>query len=408
MFSDYKCALCRASKLLCGKDRCPIMVKFESQIKFKQAIGSEKINGSTPPDIFIGRYGYPNVYIGPLVTPEHGDTGIFGTPEMWMGKTIDDIVDFRSMLVRGKHRVNVKKPGTEKIVESTQEIALAGKSAEVDVEFFNKPAGRVSFSEESQPYGPSARVKNISIGTLKTEQRIEKAHSDTDLKAAEAVTRLYRKDILVSKIQKAFSAGLFGVGKNRVLVPTRYSITAVDDIISKNILKNVKQSPIINEYRIYELNEFDNRWIILMIPSCWSYELIEAWYPKTTWNPFGAQISIFSDYEGFNGRSEYPEIGGCYFASRLAVSELLEDEKRQAAVIVMRESHPGYIMPLGVWLVRESVRKALKTTPSKFADLKSALGYVSLKFDIKIGTWIKNSAVLRSVMQQRTIGSFVK
>lgn len=407
MFSDYKCALCRASKMLCGKERCPIIVKFESQIKVKQALNSEKINGSTPPDIFIGRWGYPNVYIGPLVTPEHGDTGIFGTPEMWMGKTIDDIVDFRSILVRGKHRVNVKKPGAEKILQATQEIALAGKSAEVNVEFFNKPSGRTSFSEESQPYGPSARMKSITIGTLKTEQRIEKAHSDTDLKAAEAVTQLYRKEILVSKIQKAFSAGLFGIEKNRVLVPTRYSITAVDDIISKNILKNVKQSPIINEYRIYELNEFDNRWIILMIPSCWSYELIEAWYPKTTWNPFGTQISIFSDAEGYRGRSEYPEIGGCYFASRLAVSELLESEKRQAAVIVMRESHPGYIMPLGVWLVRESVRKALKTNPGKFADLDGALKYVSSKFDIPVGTWIKNSAVLRSVMQQRTLGSFV-
>lgn len=408
MFSDYKCALCRATKMLCGKDRCPIILKFESQIKVKQKIDSEKINGSSPPDVFIGKWGYPNVYIGPLVTPEHGDTGVFGTPEMWMDKTIDDIVDFRSILVRGKHRVNVKKPGAEKILQSTQEIALAGKSAEVDVEFFNKPSGKMFFSDDTQPYGPSAIVRRLTIGTLKTEQRIEKAYSDTDLKASDAVVQLYRKDILVSKIQKAFSAGLFGIKKNRVLVPTRYSITAVDDILSKNILKNVKQSPLINEYRVYELNEFDNRWIILMVPGAWSYELIEAWYPKTTWNPFGAQVSIFSDSEGFKGRSEYPEIGGCYFASRLAVSELLESEKRQAAVVVMRESHPGYIMPLGVWLVRESVRKALKGTPGKFADLESALGYVSSKFDIPVGTWIKNSAVLKNAMQQRTLSSFVK
>jgi hypothetical protein len=196
--------------------------------------------------------------------------------------------------------------------------------------------------------------------------------------------------------------------KNRVLVPTRYSITAVDDIISKSILKSVKTFPIINEYRIYELNEFDNRWVVLMIPSYWSYELIEAWYPKTTWNPFGGQISIFSDAEGFKGRRDYPEIGGCYFASRLAVSETLESEKRQAAVVVMRESHPGYIMPLGVWLVRESVRKALKGNAEKFADMKSALGYMATKFDIPIDTWIKNSAVLKNVFYQKTLNNFVK
>jgi hypothetical protein len=39
----------------------------------------------------------------------------------------------------------------------------------------------------------------------------------------------------------------------------------------------------------------------------------------------------------------------------LAVGELLEKERRQAAVVVLREAHPGYIMPVGVWQVREIV-----------------------------------------------------
>ena len=50
-----------------------------------------------------------------------------------------------------------------------------------------------------------------------------------------------------------------------------------------------------------------------MIPAQWSYESMEAWYPGTVWNPAGTNISIFSDWEGNNGRTTYAAIGGCYY-----------------------------------------------------------------------------------------------
>jgi len=37
----------------------------------------------------------------------------------------------------------------------------------------------------------------------------------------------------------------------------------------------------------------------------------------------------------------------------LAVCDQLVKERRQATVIVLREARPGYIMPVGVWQVRE-------------------------------------------------------
>jgi len=46
--------------------------------------------------------------IGPLVPTEFGDTSTMDTPEKWGGKSIDDIVDFRFRLVRGKYRIDVK------------------------------------------------------------------------------------------------------------------------------------------------------------------------------------------------------------------------------------------------------------------------------------------------------------
>ena len=404
---DTRCAICKGSKFLCGKDRCPILVKFYAQMKMKPLIDSLTLEGSSPPDLFVGRMGYPYVNIGPLIPPVRGDTSMLGTPEMWHGKTIEEITDFRFQLVRGKYRVNVRNIEGGKIVELTRELALSKAPTEVDAEFRKKPVGRVVLDDEVQPFGPSAPLKDIDLISSTTDRKIDKAFSDTDLRAAEAVMQLYRDGVLVSRIQKAFSAGLFGIEKNRRFVPTRWSITAVDSMLSKNMLEEVRRFPLINEFRVYEHTALDNRWIVLMIPSSWSYELIEAWYPKTIWNPEGGEIAIFSDAEGYHGRTEYPDIGGCYFSARLAVAEHLKSERRQAAAVILREAHPGYIMPVGVWNVREAVRNALKKPHMKFATLKEAFAYIFSKFDINMKVWMRNSKLMQELVFQKRIKDYL-
>jgi hypothetical protein len=143
-----------------------------------------------------------------------------------------------------------------------------------------------------------------------------------------------------------------------------------------------------------------------MIPSEWMYELIEAWYPNTTWNPDGRGISIFNSYEFYKGRTKYAEIGGCYYSARLAVNELLNKERRQAGVVVLREAHPGYIMPIGVWNVRESVRKSLSESYQKFNTLDQALVHIAGIMDIPLQRWIKNSAVLKNMLYQKRLEDF--
>jgi hypothetical protein len=144
-----------------------------------------------------------------------------------------------------------------------------------------------------------------------------------------------------------------------------------------------------------------------MIPSYWSYELIEAWYPGTIWNP-EKNIVIFSDWEGFEGRTTYPDIGGCWFASRLSVSQKLVNERRQAAIIVLREAHPGYIMPVGVWNVRLHVKETLKNKPLLFNTLKESLQYISTKLDVPLIKWIENSYLLRQMLFQKKLSDFSK
>ena len=402
------CVLCKGNKRLCGKDRCPLMVKFYSHQKTAPKIDFKDIEGSSPPAVFVGRYGYPKVDIGPLLPPEFGDTSILDTPERWVGKSIDEITDMRFRLVRGKYRIDAKdfrKSG--RIVDDVQELALTERPVDVEANFTSKPKGRVILDDEVQPFGPSARMEKMRKSNGRFQRYLERSFYDTDLKATDAVISAYRNGTLISDIQKAFSVGTMGIDKNRRFVPTRWSITAVDDIIGKDLLKTTKLNDPIEEFRVYSWEELDNRWCVLMLPCTWRFELIEAWYPNSTWNPMGDKVEIMSDYEFFDGRSDYAKIGGCYYASRMAVNELLEKEKKTAGVVILREAHPGYIMPVGVWNVRENVRAALQTEPFRAETFDGAFDFIESKMDIKKKQWIASSGILRDYVVQRRIEDFV-
>lgn len=402
------CVICKGSRLLCGKLRCPIMVKVNYYLKSIPLMDSEDIEGASPPSVFIGRIGYPNVYAGPLVPPVQGDTSMYDLPELWFGKSMDEIVAFRSMLVRGKQRVHVQKISEAgAVIDKTRELALAVKPVDVEMLLTKKPHGNIFMSDEVQPFGPSAPIRDLRMGTTAWDHHIENVYSDTDLKAVPAVVELYGKGVFETKIQRAFSVGAFGMEKNRRFVPTRWSITAVDDIISKYLMEKVRQFPEINEYRIYESRYLDNIFEVLMIPRQWSYEAIEAWYPGTVWNPTGKQVVMFGDWEGYEKRTTYAQIGGCYYAARLAVSELLVKEQRQATVIVLREAHPGYIMPVGVWQVRENVKNAMRQKPLLYNTLNEALSRIGSQFEIPLEDWVRQSHLIRNTLFQRRITDFL-
>ncbi|MGC9345914.1 MAG: Nre family DNA repair protein [Candidatus Bathyarchaeales archaeon] len=403
------CVVCKGSKFLCGKTRCPIIVKVNYFLRSVPLMQSEDITGASPPSVFVGRIGYPYVYAGPLVPPVHEDTSLYDLPEFWLGKSIDEIVGFRSMLIRGKYRVHVRKfEEAGKIIEKTCELALAVKPVDVELMLKKKPRGFLILNDEVQPFGPSAPIRDLRVGNPRWDHQIQKAYGDTDLKAVEAVLELYGKGVLVTKIQRAFSVGAFGLKKNRRLVPTRWSITAVDSIISKELIEKVKTFPEINGYRVYESRYLDNVFEVLMVPGAWSYEIIEAWYPGTVWNPRGRSVFVYSGWEGYDGRTTYAEIGGCYYAARLAVCEQLVKERRQAAAIVLREAHPGYIMPVGVWQVRENVRNAMRQKPLIYDTLDEALKRVASQLQIPLKRWIHKSELLQNILFQKRITDFLR
>ena len=399
-----RCVYCKGSKMLCGKERCSVIARFFSTSRARERIDRLSIDGASPPSVFIGRMGYPKVAIGPMIPPYHGDTSLMDTPERWVGLGIDDIIDFRSNLVRGMHSVDIHDvENSNRLVVKTRELALSRTPPESIAEFEKKPVGRLTVDDDVQPFGPSARIRRFDMSNVRFDNRLEKAFYDTDLKARDAIVSLYKSGSLVSQIQRAFSVGAFGMGRRRKFVPTRWSITAVDSNLGLHMLESTKTFSTINEFRVYEGCQLDNRWAILMMPTNWRYELIEAWYPNTAWNPHSDRIAIMGDHEFFDGRTTYASIGGCYYAARLAVNELLQKERRQAGVSILREAHPGYILPVGVWNVRENVRSALRTTPRRFSTLKEALAHVSTIMDIPVSRWIKNSAILKDALYQKRV-----
>ncbi len=253
------CSICKGSRRLCGKDRCPLMIKFYSQQKTLPMIETKDLAGSSPPAVFVGRFGYPKVDVGPLIPPEFGDTSIMDTPERWVGKSIDEIVDFRFKLVRGKIRIDAcdfKKSG--RVVDDIQEIALTERPLDIEAEFSHKPRGRLVMDDEVQPFGPSARMTSMKKSNGRFERNLERSFYDTDMKAVDAVISSYRNGTLISEIEKAFSVGTMGVDKRRRFVPTRWSITAVDDIIGKDLLETTKFYGTIDDYRIYQWEQLDD------------------------------------------------------------------------------------------------------------------------------------------------------
>ena len=194
-------------------------------------------------------------------------------------------------------------------------------------------------------------------------------------------------------IQKIFSAGVLGV--NKKIVPTRWSITAVDDIISRFNRKKVLRNPEINNVMVFTSYFLYNRFVIILLPGPWAFENFEAWAPKTTW---GAKTSylITEEFESAKGRKTYAESqAGAYYAVRNVVLEYLAKIKRQASTIVIREVHEGYNIPVGVWQVRENIRNAFERGCKKFSSINEAKEYINKLLRIPFIKYKKKSRILR-------------
>jgi len=374
-------------------------------------VTKENFMGTTPPSIFVGRNFYPKVFVGVLTPPEREeDAWLFDYPEKWyeINASIDDIMRFRGRLIYTRWRENVFNP-KQNFTEVMQESVMSKKPIDLEVWLKRKPIFRVNFDVWATPIGNPAKIKDIKlVDNPKVERKVEYLVSDTDVKAVEAVNELYFHRIEISRIQKMFSAGILGMKTERKLVPLRWAITAVHDTIGKSLLETVKTFPEINNFMVFENTYIGNHYLILLIPNTYQYELIEIKYPKSVWNVYGKEPSVFSDYEPYCGRKRYADnTGGAFYAGRLGVLEFLKKVKRQASVLIIREVTEKYTIPVGIWQMQETIRHAFDKKPRVFETFEDSLNFVSSKLSIPFGRIERKSKLLRVIKQQRKITKFI-
>lgn len=386
------CLTCKGGRLLCGHSYCPLLQKISIQNSVQQRLSEEMYGPSQ--SIFVGWHNYPNVFVGPMTSLDQEKTMMLDNPGLWYGKDFNEIIEMRSLLVRSKHGHGVSDRSN--FLEDVQDIALSVRPVDVETRFERKPYMSLSFSPISQPVGPSGILKDLKVtSSPKIPKRVYSVVYD-DLKASEAVYNLYHHSHDVYYLANVLSSGAVGRGDVRRLVPTRWSITAVDDIVCKHLLDEIRGFPSVNEFRVYSNTYLENHFEILLMPGSWEFEQFEAWAPKTLWTQSYSQPVIVEEHEGYHGRSDYAlKEGGGYYAGRFAVAEALHQMRRQAKAVVFREIYDSYIMPVGVWEVRENVRKAMQNPPLKFNTLREALAGIKTRLFNPLGDYLQKSELLR-------------
>jgi len=376
--------------------RRAILAKWhETLSKYGNLFSSDSISGTSPPSVFVGSYNYPKVFVGPMVPPIHGDTSLLDSPEKWKGKSLEEIINFRLNLVRGIQKIPITQ--TEgRYIENLQEVAMSSKPTDSDLIFQKALSSSVSLDGESAPFGPIGEIKSAKFSGTSSVKSIEKIFYDKDLKAQDAVLNLYNSGIDISKIQKCFSIGM--LGQKRKLVPTKWSITATDDIISKSLTAEILDYSLIDSCRVFSYEHLGNTFSVVLFPHRWIYEMIEAWYSNGI-------LGFGSDSEDARGINHPPAIAGAYFAAKLGVLEYLSEKKIQAGVVILREIKPEYAIPVGVWQIREGIREAMKQTAIIAETFDDALVLASDKMSISKSEWLSHGNISK-IIRQKTLSDF--
>jgi hypothetical protein len=71
----------------------------------------------------------------------------------------------------------------------------------------------------------------------------------------------------------------------------------------------------------------------------------------------------------------------------LGVAEHLFKIRHKAAALILREIRPEYVMPLGVWQIREGIRKALDGEAKRFDNFQNASLFACANLSVSKNEW---------------------
>jgi len=399
---EIACRVCHGDIKRCRLAICPYLGRVREWFEGRKDLRTTNLFGASPPSAFVGSWGYPKVLVGPLVPPVRDeDTSILDASESWLGYDLAEILRFRLSLVRGKAPRRIAEArAPDSILSKVQEAAMAAKPIDTEMWFTKRPSLVSPFSARAPPSGPSADLTKVDLASNPSvPRRVDDLVSDTDIRAGEAVTDLYEHGITQSQITRVFSVGLLGMKDRRKLVPTEWSITAVDDILAKGLVQEMRTFPWLSEFEVTSASGLANNVAILLFPQAFMFEGLEAWN-------LAASPTPAHDHEFAGGRSRYPDqIAGAYHATRLPVLEHLAARRRQAGAIVFMEVYEDWV-PLGVWRYRELARAALKKKPIRFATLDQADAELGRRLQLPLENWWRASVLRAYLRDQRRITAY--
>ena len=396
-------------------------IKFEvmkkvadTSFKFRDLKSISKIDTISPPSVFIGsKLRYPLVNVGILSPLEKDENAwVYDDAKYWAEQDfqIQDVIKLRDSLLNSRFQSKVQDSRlNKKFVSLAQEIAVAAKPVDVEIELKNSLSFRRDKDKIITTQGMRAGLKKATItGNVKIHKKVDRVMND-EIKAAEGMKLLYKNNFDEYTLSKILSVGVMGLKKDKRFVPTRWSITATDDTLGKQLLEQVRNYKWIENYELFFGEFMGNQYLILLFPNVWSYELFELYYPGSSWNPSN-EMKASTDFESFSGRKTYASnTAGGYYATRLPILEYLNKIKRQASVLVIRLETPSYWAALGVWVVRQSVRKALQTEikfDSREELLDAAKKISKVKYDFDNSGILNRSKLLRQIKEERRLGEW--
>src|SRR3989344_1541223 len=380
-------------------------------------IVNKEYSGNSPPTVFVGSKlmdeKKTNVgVLSPLETKE--EAWKYDAPHYWYKEnySIKKIAELRANLINARKEASIfDVRNSNKFLELAQEIAMARKVTGIEVELKKKLNANLKFDKIHMPFGPGGEIQKIeAVENIKLEPKVEKVFYDTDLKANSAIKILNSSGFNENEISQFLSIGVMGLKYNRKLVPTKWSITATDDNIGKDLIKEIKQNNIIQDYRLIFGNYLGNYYLILLFPQIFSYELFESSMPDQLLSP-DQDLWTTSDYENYDGRKSYADntVGG-YYAARLSLLEYMKDNKMQAGALLLRFVTSEYSVPLGVFVVRQAVRKTISNSEMTFEsrDLMLNVGrsIIYRKFGYNIDNLLKKSLLLNEINKHRKLIEF--
>jgi len=377
--------------------------------QFESVVQGDSLFGSTAPEIFVGRSNYPEVSTG-LLSPmdREADPAEYATSGEWyrQGLDIDDVLAHRTGLLNSTRSASVDVSDVwDGFVGVQREVAIADHPVDVEVGLDSAPELDLSVDDISTPTGPRARAREADLAENPHVPRpVEKTLEDDDWQAEGAMTYLYRRGFDVYDINTILSAGALGRGRNRRLVPTRWSITAVDDTVGQYLRGSLRSAASVDEVQVWYNGYMGNDYWVLLAPGNWEFELVELKAPGSIWNPEpDGDYYLAADSEAYDGRSGYvEETSGAYYAARLGVLEHLQEIDRQATCLVIRHASESYWAPVGVWQIREGIRHAFEGEPATAETFHDAIAQLESALPVSLAALRRKSELVAGIQSQLT------